>query len=232
MSSHDDEQLESLKRFWQDYGTPILVGVTLAVASYAGWSYWQNTKLEASVKGSAVFQDMLGAAQRSQLNAEDKAASTDLQRHAKTLREDFANTPYVYGAGLLLARQAVDRQDYKEAEKQLRLVLDAKPAESERVLVVTRLARVLVAQKRYDEALTSLAKETDKGFLPTIEEIRGDIYVAQGKIADAQKAYLAAINALQARDERRPLLEVKLSDTGMAPPAVKTNKTQSEDSAS
>lgn len=232
MSSHDDEQIEALKRFWQDYGTPILVGVTLAVAAYAGWGYWQNTKVEASVKGSAVFQDMLGAAQRSQLNPEDKESVTDLQRYAKTLREDFAGTPYVHSAGLLLARQAVDRQDYKEAEKQLRLVLDAKPSESERVLVVTRLARVLAAQARYDEALVLLAKEKDKGFTPTIEEIRGDIYVAQGKVADAQKAYLAAINALEERDERRPLLEVKLSDTGMAPPVKKADKVDSEDSAS
>lgn len=232
MSSHDDEQLEALKRFWQDYGTPIMVGVTLAVAVYAGWSYWQNTKLEASVKGSAVFQDMLGAAQRSQLNPDDKEAATDLQRHAKALREDYAGTPYVYSAGLLLARQAVDRQDYKEAEKQLRLVLDGKPSDSERVLVVTRLARVLAAQKRYDEALVLLTKETDKGFAPTIEEIRGDIYVAQGKVADAQKAYMAAITALDARDERRPLLEVKLSDTGMAPPARPADKTNEEGASS
>lgn len=230
MSSHDEEQLENLKRFWHDYGTPILVGVALALAVFFGWRFWQNARMEAATKGAEVFQDMLGAVQRSHLNVEDKAAATDVQRFAKTLRDDYANTPYARSAGLLLARQAVDRNDYKEAEKQLRAVLDSKPSESERVLVVTRLARVLAAQKQYDEALALLAKENDKGFLPTVEEIRGDIYAAQGKVPEAQKAYLAAVEALDARDERRPLLEVKLSDVGLAVPK-KEEKDTAKDNA-
>jgi predicted negative regulator of RcsB-dependent stress response len=218
VSSHDEEQLEQLKRFWQEYGSPILVGVILALAVFLGWRYWQNTQLEAATKGAAVFQDMLGAAQRSALNEQDKTASTDLQRYAKTIREDYAKTPFANSAGLLLARHAVEKGDYKEAEKQLQLVLDAKPSESERVLVVTRLARVQAEQKKYEEALALLNKESDKGFAPTIEEIKGDIFAAQGKTAEAQKAYLAAISVLDARDENRPLLEIKLADVGLAVP--------------
>lgn len=222
--SHDEEQLENMKRFWQDYGTPILVGVVLAIAVFFGWRFWQNARIDAATKGAEVFQDMLGSVQRSHLNAEDKEAATDVQRFAKTLKDDYASTPYARSAGLLLARQAVDRNDYKEAEKQLRAVLESKPSESERVLVVTRLARVLAAQKQYDDALAVLAKEKDAGFLPTIEEIRGDIYVAQGKVPEAQKAYLAAVAALAERDERRPLLELKLADVGLAPPEKASDK--------
>lgn len=232
MSSHDEEQIENLKRFWQEYGSPILVGVVLAVAVFVGWRYWQTTRLEAATKGAAVFQDMLGAAQRSALNEKDKEASTDLQRFGKTIREEYAKTPYANSAGLLLARHAVERGDYKEAEKQLRLVLDGKPSDSERVLVVTRLARVLAEQKKYDEALGLLNKETDKGFVPTIEEIKGDIYVAQKKIPEAQKAYLAAIAALDVRDENRPLLEIKLADVGLALPPTAKKDTKKEATAS
>lgn len=216
--STEEEQIENLKRFWHDYGTPVLVGVLLALGVFFGWQYWQNSRMDAATKASAVFQDMLGAAQRSQLNASDKEAATDLQRYAKILRDDYSNTPYANDAALLLARHAVDRNDYKEAEKQLKLVLDNKPSESERVLVVTRLARVMAAQKQYDAALALLNKEKDKGFVPTVEEIKGDIYLAQGKMADAQKAYLAAVAALEERDERRPLLELKLADAGMEIP--------------
>lgn len=218
MSQHEEEQLESLKRFWQDYGMPILIGVALALAVFAGWRFWQNARQSDAAKAALVFQDMLGAVQRSQVNIQDKAANTDVQRFAKTLKEDYASTPYAWSAGLLVARQAADRNDFKEAEKQLHWVLEQKPSEAERVLTVTRLARVLAAQKQYEPALALLNKENDAGFTPTIEELKGDIYQAQGKIPEAQKAYLGAAEALQLRDERRPILEMKMADVGLAAP--------------
>ncbi|HEX6591088.1 MAG TPA: tetratricopeptide repeat protein [Moraxellaceae bacterium] len=231
MSQHEQEQVENLKRFWQDYGTPILIGVALAMAVFAGWRYWQSSQLDASTKASTVFQEMMTAVQRSQLNPEDKAASTDVQRLAKSLKDDYSRTPFALNAGLLLARQAVDRNDFKEAEKQLRWVLEQKPAEAERLLASTRLARVLFAQKQYDAALALLAKESDAGFKPTVEELKGDIYQAQNKIPEAQKAYLAAAEALDARDERRPLLELKMADVGLEAPAAKKAAAKAEEKA-
>lgn len=220
--SHDEEQVENLKRFFKDYGVPVISGVLLAAAVFAGWKYWSIQRMDDSTKAAAVFQDMLGAVQRSQLNPADKAASIDVQRYAKTLRDDYVKTPFAASAGLLVARQAVDRSDFKEAEKQLQWVLEQKPEEGVRVLASTRLARVLTAQKKYDEALAVLSKETDAGFKPTVEELKGDIYQVQGKIPEAQKAYLAAVDALQARDEeRRPLLEMKMADVGLAVPEKK-----------
>ncbi len=220
--SHDEEQVENLKRFFKDYGTPILTGVVLALAVFGGWKYWNDQRIESSTKAASVFQDMLGAVQRSHVNPADKAASTDVQRYAKTLREDFAKTPFAASAGLLLARQAVDRNDFKEAAKQLKWVLEQKPEESVRILATTRLARVLAADKKFDEAQALLAKESNAGFKPTVEELKGDIYQAQGKIPEAQKAYLAAVQALQDRDdERRPLLEMKMADVGLAAPEPK-----------
>lgn len=231
--THDEEQLENLKRFWRDYGTPILVGVVLAIAVFVGWRFWHNSRVEQASKAATVFQDMLVAVQRSQLNTEDKAANTDVQRLGKTLKDDYAGTPYALSASLLLARQAADRNDYKEAEKQLRWVLEQKPGEAERILATTRLARVLAAQKQYDAALALLNEEDDAaGFVPTIEELKGDIYQAQGKIAEARKAYETAALALQERKERRPILELKMSDVGLAPPAPKTDADKSADSES
>lgn len=220
--THEEEQIESLKRFWSDYGTPIMVGILLAVAVFLGWGYWQKSRMADATKAAAQFQDMLGAVQRSQINPDDKAASTDVQRLGKVLKDDFGSTPYAVSAGLLLARHAADRNDFKEAEKQLRWVLDQKPGEAERLLATTRLARVLAAQKQNDAALALLLKETEaSGFTPTVEELKGDIYQAMGKVAEARTAYLAAAKALQERDERRPLLDVKMADVGLAPLAPK-----------
>ncbi len=219
MSQHEEEQIENLKRFWHDYGTPILVGVAIAVSVFAGWRYWQADQLNTATKATSAFQDMLGAAQRSQLNPEDKAAATDVQRLAKSLKDDYAGTPYAISAAMLQARHAIDRGDSKDAEKQLRWVLEQKPAEGIRVLATTRLARVLATDKQYDAAIALLAPLDASGFEPTVEELKGDVYQAQGKIDDARKAYQAASKALQARDERSPVLELKMADVGLAPPA-------------
>jgi predicted negative regulator of RcsB-dependent stress response len=216
--THEEEQIESLKRFWADYGTPILVGVVLAIAVFLGWNYWQKSRLGDATKAAQAFQEMLSAVQRAQVNPADKAAVTDVQRFGKALKEEHAGTPYAVSAGLLLGRQAADRADYKEAEKQLRWVLEQKPGEAERLLATARLARVLGAQKQYDAALALLEKEKDTaGFAPTIDELKGDLYQAQGKTEKAREAYLAAAKALQERDERRPLLELKMADVGLAP---------------
>lgn len=216
--THEEEQIEALKRFWRDYGMSIVVGVLLAAAVFAGWRWWQAARLDESTRAGTVFQDMLGASQRSQLNPEDKAANTDVQRFGKTLKDEFAKTPYAISAAFLLARQATDRGDYAEAEKQLRWVLERKPAEADRVLAVTRLARALAAQKQFDAALDQLSRVAKApGFTPTIEELRGDIYVAQGKTAEARTAYEAAARALQERKERRPALDMKMADVGLAP---------------
>ncbi|HEX4870189.1 MAG TPA: tetratricopeptide repeat protein [Moraxellaceae bacterium] len=236
--THEEEQIESLKRFWQDYGTPLLVGFVLAIAVFVGWTIWQKSRLNEATRAAGVYQELLSAVQRSQLNPDDTAANTDVQRLGKTLKDEHASTPYAVTAGLLLARQAADRNDLKEAEKQLRWVLDRKPAEAERLLATTRLARVLAAGKQYDAALALLEKEHDaKGFQPTIDELRGDIFQAQGKIAEARAAYEAAAKTLQARDERRPLLDVKMADVGLAPlepkkPAAKAKAADTESSSS
>jgi predicted negative regulator of RcsB-dependent stress response len=219
--STQEEELENLKRFFKDYGMPILIGLALALAVIGGWKFWEKSRLEQSTQAATVFREMMTAVQRSQLNPDDKAASTEVQRLGKALKEGHAKTPYALNAGLLLARQAADRADYKEAEKQLRWVLNQKPGEAERLLVTTRLARMLVAQKQYDAALALLNKENDKAFLPTIEELKGDVYQAQGKIAEARKAYEAAALALLERNERRPVLELKMADVGVAPPEKK-----------
>jgi predicted negative regulator of RcsB-dependent stress response len=212
-----EEELEKFKRFWQDHGMSLLVGALLAVAVFFGLQAWQKSRLDQAARASTLFQEMLGAVQRSQLNPADKAANTEVQRLGKTLKDDFESTPYAVSAALLLARQAADRNEYKDAEKQLRWVLEQKPEDAERVLTTTRLARVLAAQKQYDAALALLQKEEAPGFTPTVEELKGDIYVALGKIDEARKAYEAAARALLERKERRPLLEMKMADVGLAP---------------
>jgi predicted negative regulator of RcsB-dependent stress response len=223
MSHHEEEQIETLKRFWQDYGRAITVGVVLALAGLTSWELWQNHKLDQSTKATELFQKFSEGMQRNQFNTPSKDADVELLKQAKTIKQDYENTPYALSASLLLARHAVDNEDFPEAEKQLRWAADHKPDKATRFLISVRLARVLLQQKRYDDALAVLAKEDNESFIPTIAELQGDVYVAQGQRELAKTAYLKAANALVARGQPLSALELKLADVGAAAPEKKTD---------
>ena len=77
MSTHDDEQLENIKLFWQDYGTPILVGSSIALAVFAGWRYWQQSKLETASQAAGAYQRTQESYQKLSLSPDDKALTAD-----------------------------------------------------------------------------------------------------------------------------------------------------------
>lgn len=221
MSTHDDEQLENIKRFWQDYGTPILVGSSIALAVFAGWRYWQQSKQDTASQAATSYQRTQEAYQKLSLSADDKAANTDLQREGQKLIQEYSNTPYALNASLLLAKRAMDNKDLKEAEKQLRWVLTQPVDDGVKSIATLRLARLLVEKADNKGALDLLAKDTNAAFTPSREELRGDIFKAMGDVAGAQKAYQLAIKALAERNEPRPLLEMKMADVGLVAPEIK-----------
>ena len=221
MSTHDDEQLENIKRFWQDYGTPILVGSSIALAVFAGWRYWQQSKQDTASQAATSYQRTQEAYQKLSLSPDDKAANTELQREGQKLIQEYTNTPYALNASLLLAKRAMDNKDLKEAEKQLRWVLTQPVDDGVKSIATLRLARLLVEKADNKGALDLLAKDTNAAFTPSREELRGDIFKAMGDVAGAQKAYQLAIKALAERNEPRPLLEMKMADVGLVAPEIK-----------
>lgn len=218
MSYNEDETLDQLKTWWARYGTPLLLSVAVVLLSFSGWRYWTSSQLEAASEAQALQQQMATAMQRLAVNTEDKAANTDVQRLGQQLINEYASTPYAVDAALLLAKRAVDTGDLAAAEKQLRAAIELKPSAEITLLAKTRLARVLAARKQYPAALAVLDElGDDVAAAPLVAEVRGDILLLQGQRDAAGKAYAAADAALAARDEARPVLDLKLADVGLTP---------------
>jgi len=218
VSYNEDETLDQLKTWWARYGTPLLLSVAVVLLSFSGWRYWTSSQLEAASEAQALQQQMATAMQRLAVNTEDKAANTDVQRLGQQLINEYASTPYAVDAALLLAKRAVDTGDLAAAEKQLRAAIELKPSAEITLLAKTRLARVLAARKQYPAALAVLDElGDDVAAAPLVAEVRGDILLLQGQRDAAGKAYAAADAALAARDEARPVLDLKLADVGLTP---------------
>ena len=74
------------------------------------------------------------------------------------------------------------------------------------------LAVALMGQKQYDEAEAILLASHPAGFDAGYEELKGDLYLAKGEIAQARVAYDKAINAAGGGASR--WLRLKRQDLG------------------
>ena len=134
------------------------LGLAVVLFAFAGWRYWDSSRDEAATAAAKLGQQMVTAQQRLIANPDDKAANTELQRLGRQIIDEYGSTPYAIDASLLLARRAVDQGDLAGAAKQLRATLDMGLEADTEVVVRTRLARVLAAQKQFDAALAELAE--------------------------------------------------------------------------
>ncbi|MCX7163575.1 MAG: tetratricopeptide repeat protein [Betaproteobacteria bacterium] len=194
----EQEQLDELKTWWKMYGnlvTAILVAVALAAVAWQGWNWWQRDQ---AVQASAVFSGLQTAAtQRDARRARELAGE---------LIDKYSSTAYAGMGALLAARVQVDAGDAKNARVQLTWAADNAKDSGLRDLARLRLAAVMLDEKAYDEAMKQLAAEPAAGFSPRFAELRGDVFAAQGKTAEARTAYDAALtkfDALVKDDEAR-----------------------------
>ena len=208
----EQEQLANLKSWWNQYGnlvTWILLAVSLAVAGYQGWNWYQRGKAS---DASAVY----GVLQRA-------VGEGDMQRvktAAGELIEKFGNTPYGPLGAMLAGKIAFEKGDLKTAKAQLTWAAD-NAGDDLRDLARLRLAAVLLDEKAYDEALKQVAEPRQASFSARFAEMRGDVLLAQGKSGDARTAYQAAVAAVEkagAKDRGaqayKDLLQQKLGALG------------------
>lgn len=203
----EEEQIERIKDVWQRHGVPVLTGVALALAGVFGWNGWTNHQENKATNASAVYQNML----ESVLGNDTEAGRARAAELAEQLRSDYAGTQYAHYAALMQARLAVESGDFSTAEKLLREVADKADEVALKEVATQRLARVLAQLDRAEEALELFDAPVDGELLSGREEVRGDLLLSLGRIADARQAYQSALQSTS--DPRaRPQLQLKLDD--------------------
>jgi predicted negative regulator of RcsB-dependent stress response len=186
----EEEQVEALKRWWQENGRSTVAGVVLAIAAVVGWQGWQSSRDAAAADASIVYQQMLQA-----LTSETLADIERGREMAAELKDKHRGSSYAQFAALHLARIAVAEGNSAEAERELRWVL-TKADGQVRDLAQLRLAQVLADQGKTEEALTMLAAGQGGDLAAMYAMARGDTLLAAGRDEEARLAYEAAATAL------------------------------------
>ncbi len=135
---------------------------------------------------------------------------------ADKIVKDDADSVQAIQTQFILAKLAYEKQDYAAAEKALKKVENSKVKDAGLMQIVKiRLADSQLAQKKYDEALKTLSNVSEPAFKATVDELRGDIYVAKKDVESARKAYQSAWNNVLERKQERQLLQIKLESVGV-----------------
>ena len=141
----------------------------------------------------AVFDDALG----------------DARNYLEQLRESYPGSPYTDQGGLLIAVMRMDAGQMEGAGEDLRFVMDETSDPELSMIARLRLARVLMHQEAYPDALAIL--DVDPGFFSgRFNEVRGDVYVALSDPESARNAYNAALTAQVSDQVDRNLVQIKL----------------------
>ncbi|MGD9661007.1 MAG: YfgM family protein [Porticoccaceae bacterium] len=222
MADHlnDEERLEAVKKWWQRNGATLVVVVVLTLGGWYGWQYWQGTRQNQAEESSYVYMAMLDALTLWEQDASEEN-TTRTVAHAETLKKLGKNSLYaVYGA-MTVAKLAVAEGDYANAAAELQWALEDTDDAAMQALIRLRLAKVEFARDNSQQALDLLNQTPPESFAALYEELKGDIFAAQGKRESAGNAYKMALEKLNDSDARaQALLELKLNE--VMPEAEKT----------
>lgn len=211
-SVHEAQQIENIRNFMKSYGLLIVGGIVAGVVGLGGWSYWQQEKSAAYERQTATVQQLMNDTQQADITT----ALSGFAGTADKITQDSPDSVQAILAQLVIADQAYQREDYASAEKALLQVNTSKIDDEGLVAIVNlRLANVQVAQDKLDDALATLAKVKTAAFTSTVEERKGDIYVAKKDTESAQKAYQTAWDSLIQREEDSAILRMKLESVGV-----------------
>ncbi len=209
-NAHD--QGEAVKKWLQDNGSAIVMGLVIAFGGLFGFKQWQNWQETNRQQASYEFEVLNQQLSQNQLDA----AMDNFQ----VLRDEHAKSPYASMAALQMARARLEANQADLAIGLYEYVVENGYPKAMKILARERLARVLLDQGQPAEAMSVLqGAEDTTGFESRFAEVRGDILFDQGRSDEAAAAYREALDALEAGVGDRARLVMKLESLGAEVPA-------------
>jgi predicted negative regulator of RcsB-dependent stress response len=200
----DDEQLEHVKRVVAENWLWVAGGVVLGAALIFGYRYYESYVNGRALRAAAQFEALTSA-----LALDDQGK---VRQVADGLIKEYPASPYADQAHLVLAKLSVDSGKPADAIAPLTQVMsNSKDAELKHIARL-RLARVLTALGKPDDAIKTLADDAWGAFASQAHEVRGDAFYAKHDIQDAVKEYQAALGTGDAGSADSALLQLKLAD--------------------
>jgi predicted negative regulator of RcsB-dependent stress response len=183
----EEQQLEAIKKWFNENGRAIVLGLVIGIGGILGWNGWQSYQIEKAREASDLFQELLKAA--------DGANADSLVKLSERIKTNYSSSAYATYARFFLAKHQVETGNLEAARKELESVLaEASGAEMKHIARL-RLLRVLLAEGKAQEALdliNGFNVSASGKFESAYQELKGDAFVALGQEREARSAYKRA----------------------------------------
>ncbi len=207
----DQEQLDTLKAFWKQYGNLITWTLILGLGAFSAWNGWNWYQRDQGMKAGAMFDELDRAVAAGDA---DKAG-----RVFADLKQRYAKTAFAQQGGLAAAQVQFSKGQAEQARASLEWVVQNAVETEIATVARLRLAGLQSEAGQHDAALATLAAAAP-GFEGLVADRKGDVLAAQGKADEARAAYQAAYQALGEKIDYRRVIEAKLTALGAPPPAA------------
>jgi predicted negative regulator of RcsB-dependent stress response len=202
----EQEQLDEFKAWWKKNGKMAInlaLALLVAYAAWQGYGYYQNKK---STEASGLYQALV---------VTEPTKMAEIKAQSAKLMEDFSGTPYAGRAAVFAAKANFAANDSKSAKSQLEWAIKNAKESAVKAIAGLQLAGILYEEKSYDEANKVLAAISDKGYEGLKANLQGDVLLAQGKQAEAKKAYQTALENLDEQGKLHQYTQQKLESLGV-----------------
>lgn len=199
----EEQQIEAIKKWLNENGRSIIVGLVIGIGCILGWNGWQGYKTAQAREASDLFQAILLAV--------DQNNGDSIVKLGERIKENYANSPYAAFARFFLAKQQVESENFEAARKELEAIVAESSDPSIRNIARLRLLRILFSEGKSDEALRLINGFDVSGsgkFEGAYEELKGDAYVALGQGREARSAYKRAADL----GRKSSFLDLKIED--------------------
>lgn len=202
----EQQELEALQKWWKDNGRAVVVGLVIGLGGVFGWTTWQSRVEATAERVSVVYQSMV-----------DMAAADDHVEallRAEQIIQDHPDSEYAALSGLLGAKSALAAGRNDDANRLLGWVVENAARAEIRDLARIRSAQRLLDDGKGDAGLEILAQIKTPAFAAMVDELRGDILVANQQSDAATNAYESALATDSMTSGMRARVEMKLDDLG------------------
>lgn len=205
----DEQQAEIARNWFRENGSFVFGGILVAVGGLFGWNQWQDYAIAQAERASALYEEIALAVRSGRVSQADELLfDLDLE---------YASSPYLDQARLIIAKSYMERNDFEAAAGQLAAIVASSEYDEMRHIAKLRLARVRLQQRRLDDALEVIGELTpESAFAAQYANVRGDIFYAMERVDEARSAYqLALVSDPQSSVIDRVFVQAKLDSLGV-----------------
>ena len=182
----EEQQLEALKRWWKENASSLLIGLAVGGFALGGWKFYHQTQYQHGIEASDMYVSVVAQAEASAGGAFDSVV-------VDKLVAGYSDTPYAALSALVVAKHEIAAGNIDQAISRLQWAMDNAVEEEVASVAQLRLVRLMLTQKKYDEANKLLSAKHSPAFNALYDELKGDMFVARGELEQARIAYDKAI---------------------------------------